>query len=77
MMPPGHILSVLDVAALGTRFFSLCPENFRGTLPLTVLFCPKPVMTFKTSCETQVHDEGILPLKGQKLNCLTYLCQYA
>lgn len=57
--PPGHILSVLDVAALGTRFFSFCPENFRGTFPFTVLFCSKPAVTFKIFCETEVLGQGI------------------
>lgn len=48
MTPPGHILSVRDVAALGKRFFSFLPENFTVVLPLDVLFCSKPVMIIKT-----------------------------
>lgn len=48
MTPPGHILSVRDVAALGNRFFSFFPENFTVVLPLDVLFCSKPAMIIKT-----------------------------
>lgn len=52
MTPPGHILSVRDVAALGYRFFSFFPENFTELLPLDVLFCSKPAMIIKTLNET-------------------------
>jgi len=51
MTPPGHILSVRDVAALGNLFFSFFPENFTVVLPLEVLFCSKPEMTIKTLTE--------------------------
>lgn len=46
MTPPGHILSVRDVAARENLFLSLFPENVKVGLAFVLLFCSKSAMIF-------------------------------
>lgn len=45
MTPPGHILSVRDVAALGNLLCLTLSEYFRAALSLVILLASKPAMT--------------------------------